>query len=77
MSTTKLQFASPMLFNFCEEVHVAQVKLIKVAQLIIRSAQSQKLQLHLKSNISIMSQHHVFVSQRFLNVIINTLPSSV
>lgn len=28
MSTTKLQFASPMFFNSREEVHVAQVKLI-------------------------------------------------
>lgn len=28
MSTTKLQFASPMFFNLREEVHVAQVKLV-------------------------------------------------
>lgn len=28
MSTTKLQFASPMFLNFCEEVHVAQIKLV-------------------------------------------------
>lgn len=28
MFTTKLQFASLMFFNFREEVHVAQVKLV-------------------------------------------------